>query len=154
MSLETLRNSIVTSIQGRRLGLDKDDFLVGIRGVRGTVGVVPELETVTSVGSTGTTIANYGHTFLNSSNASTWILPAPPYAGAKKTISSISTSTLDQTLDRSGTSFDIMSTEGTTMTTILFTGRGAAVELLARSTTRWDVINRQSTDLTAFNGST
>lgn len=52
-SLETLRSNAVTSLYGRRLGLDKDETLIGPKALKRAV------QDLTSA-STGTTLNNYG----------------------------------------------------------------------------------------------
>src|SRR5687768_11024474 len=52
-SLETLRGSAITSIHGRRMGLDKDETIVGPKDLKRVV------QDLTSA-STGTALNNYG----------------------------------------------------------------------------------------------
>ena len=39
-TLETLRNEILDSIKGRKLGLDKDGYLQGVRGMKSLFNVI------------------------------------------------------------------------------------------------------------------
>lgn len=57
-TLEQLRNSILTSIYGRRLGLNNGDFLVGPKDL------AKGIQSLTS-GSTATQVTNYGITQLD-----------------------------------------------------------------------------------------
>lgn len=62
-SLEQLRNSILTSLYGRRMGLDPDAFVVGVKDVKKATQFIGS-STNSSASSTGTTIINYGITSL------------------------------------------------------------------------------------------
>ena len=83
ITLNTLRSAKQTSIHGRRLALDKDDYLVGPRGLR------EQVEELTSA-STAQTLSAYGLTVINVTSAVTtgtnsFFLPNP-VPGARKTI--------------------------------------------------------------------
>ena len=62
-SLTTLRNNILTSIHGRRLGLDPNQFLQGPKDIRKQTQFIGS-STNSSASSTGTEIDNYGYTAL------------------------------------------------------------------------------------------
>lgn len=62
-SLEQLRNTILTSIHGRRLGLTSDSFMVGPKALKKATQFIGS-STNSSASSTGTTLINYGITSL------------------------------------------------------------------------------------------
>lgn len=127
------------SLYGRKLGIDKDGFLVGHPGER--VGV----ETITAA----STLDNSGTSVLTGSTAS-HTLGGAAAAGVRKTIinaSSVSTATMSITRSSSDVSF-----LGSTSTD--YTGGGAklsllnsgsAVELIALSTASWAPLSAKST---------
>ncbi|MHB0965511.1 MAG: hypothetical protein ACYC36_03565 [Bellilinea sp.] len=143
-SIETLRNKILTSIHGRRLGLDSDETIVGPKDVKRAV------QDLTS-GSTGTTLNAYGLIVARISGAATtaaggvFILPNPipgvaidlSYAGTSQGATAGSTAIA---FLRGSTAFYIQSTVGTT---------GVAV-LLPQGT--WARLLGVSTDLYHFQG--
>lgn len=62
-SLTTIRNNILTSIYGRRLGFDANEFLRGAKDMIKATQFIGS-STASSASSTGTTINNYGITAL------------------------------------------------------------------------------------------
>ena len=152
-TLDTMRNNILTSIHGRRVGLDKDDFLLGHKGIR-----MPITEDVSGLGAsaviagvgTGTSIANYGLTRVVSSAGSTantgfaFTLQAP-VAGARKIIYKYGASTSAHVFGLSGSAVvqgGSLTSAGSTM--ISMWRQNAMVELLGISTAIWLHLNSRT----------
>ena len=162
-TLQQLRNSILTSIHGRRLGLDPNEFLVGVKDT------LRPIQSLTS-GSTATTVLNYGLTQLNvttgaASTASSigttetgcsWQMAAP-VAGVEKILTKVSAtagSTMPCIVEFStgATVTGVDTTLGTTFTGVNLQGVGAFVRLLGLGTTAWLVIGKSTgTSLAASN---
>lgn len=141
-SLQTLRNSIVTSVHGRALGLDKDGYLVGPTALKD---VVEDLTTAT----TGTTLLPYGiarQTATGSSQGPTQHALPLPTPGAWKVLTVMSTSTGSHQFLSSGSGAEIFwSTLGSSGgTCVNITGGGGAAILVGLTTAKWSV-------LTSFN---
>lgn len=141
-SINTIRNTILDSIKGRKIGLDPAGYLVG------------QLETKAAVediqSTTPTTLLAYGLTRILTSGSSQGptqhFLPVP-VTGVEKTIAMVSTSTgSQQFLSTANGASIIMATAGTTVGVINFVGPGGFIRLFAASTTQWIV--------TAIGGST
>lgn len=134
ISNESLRDERIRSIHGRKLGLDKDDHIVGPRGQRQAV-------TAATSATTGTQLPSYGHITIDSSNARTWQID-DPVEGGKVSISSISTSTLGFTIVPENASFQ--SSASSTGGSIVLRSR-AAVELVGLSTGLYSVVSVNGT---------
>ena len=132
ISLQTLRTAKVTSIHGRRLAIDKDDFVVGPKGLR-----EPVFELTSA--STAQTLSNHGLTVINVTSAVTsatnsFFLPNP-IPGARITVRSGirgTTSTDGSTcimLGRASTAFYIESSVDTSCVAVLLAkGNGITLE--------------------------
>ena len=156
---EVNRSGIITSLFGRRLGIDKDECLVG------PVGFKVETESLTSVGSTLTAIDAAGMYLLNLTTAATTaaagggvFLLSNPIPGVSVKVFNRYTSTgalgsTATTLLRPSTAFYIESSEGTTMTTVVLSSQGF-VELTGISTDRYVVTSRTLTSMASLNGTT
>ena len=85
-------DDIKSSIRGRRLGLDSNDYLVGHSGIRDVYEIWTSGSNQTSTSSTAQ-LAAAGISMLQTSTASTFYMPAPAakYVGAYKTLQFIST---------------------------------------------------------------
>lgn len=137
--LETLRSQKKTSIHGRRLGLDKDGYLVG----------PPDFRTqVTDEQSTaGSSMPPNGVTRIlttGSSQCGIYTLQAP-VIGARKRIVLMSSSTGCQLVKASGSALFYgcsVSTIGSTV--INFLGRGAEVTLEAVTSAAWQLFGSMS----------
>lgn len=159
LSLTTIRNSIVTSIFGRRLGIAKavssdanSEFLIGMNGMR-----VPITDATSDT--TGTNITGYGITTVDTTTDDTWLLDNP-IAGIEKTIYTGSTSTGIRTIYRKDNTFAISSSANSTGTTIIAQGGGLTLRLLGISSAIYAVVSRPtgfssacSTEM-AINGTT
>lgn len=154
--LETFRSSVLDSVKGRKLGLDKDGYLVGVPGVPGVI-------TDVTTASTGTALPNYGSvkiqsTTLGTSSAGAVFLLSNPVVGVDVTFYNAYTSTggsgsTAMTLLRPSTAFYIVSSEGSTMTTIVMSSQGY-VTLRGLSTDAYYVTSRVGTSMVSLNGTT
>lgn len=133
--LETIRGTIMTSIHGRRLGLDKDEYLVGFKDNRKAV---EDISTTVP-----TTVIAYGVTRVLTSGSSQGptqhFLPAPA-VGVEKTIIMASTSTGSQQFLSTANGASIFNTSaGTTVGLLNFVGPGGSVTLIGLSTAIWGI---------------
>lgn len=137
--LQTLRAQRQTSVHGRRLGIDKDDFLVGPKSIRHQV----EDEQTTAA----TSFSNYGLTRIlttGSTQTGAYTLQAP-VVGASKRIVLMSSSTGCMVVRASGSALFYgcsVSTAGSTVINLL--GRGANVSLEAETSLAWRLMNSLS----------
>ena len=134
-SLENLRSKILTSIHGRRLGLDADGFLVGAKPVRNTV-------TDATSATTGTDIPNNGLVSVVTTTNDTWTL-TDPVPGCEVTLAAGSTSTGTHTVTCDNAV--IYSTNGIEGASAVLVSAGAFVTLKGLSTAAWAVASRSST---------
>jgi len=139
LSIEQLKNRIITSIHGRRIGFDENDYLVGPKDLR------KNIVDYTS-GSTGTTVLPYGvHSFQLTTLSTQDFLLSNPVPGVAVTIvaqmSGATNLSSNWNLKRPSTAFYIESSEGSTLTTINMSSR-SFVTLMGISTDRYQVISR------------
>ena len=151
-AIETLRNEIVTSVYGRRLGLDSGGRVIGHEGLR-----IPHKDATSDT--TGTTIEGHGWTNVDTSTDDTWLLAAP-VKGAFKYIYTGSTSTGIRTIKRLDNTFAIRTSGNSTGTTIVAQGGGLWLQLFGVSSAIYAIVNRPtgfssacSTEM-ALNGTT
>lgn len=133
ISLEQLRNQIVTSLFGRRFGLDKDEFQVGPKDHRFAI------EDYQSTAATS--FNNYGHTRIlttGSTQLSNNTLQAP-VPGVRKSFSLQSTSTGNQIITATNAAF--LSASGSSVAVINLQGAGAFVDLIAVTTNYWQMLS-------------
>lgn len=136
LSLEQLRGRIITSIYGRRLGLDEEDRLCGAKGRRETI-----TEGTSATASTQN-LPNFGWVVVTSSNASTWTMDAPE-TGCEVKIVTGSTSTADHYINMENAT--IQSCFGSTQNQIDLRGGGAGVTMFGLSTSSWKILQKSST---------
>jgi hypothetical protein len=136
MTLTELRNQIATSIFGRRLGLDQNDFLVA-KGTRNAVNAATS-------DTTGTNIANAGYTSVETTTNDGWKLDAPAVGGIVS-LFTISTSTGIRVI--TPVNATVVTSAGTAGSTIGLYGYGGSVTLVGISTAAWAVLARSSTAL-------
>lgn len=148
--LATLRNQIITSVYGRRLGLNVNEFLVGPKDI------ALATQSLTS-GSTATTVLNYGITQLDVTTAAAstassigtteigcaWVMAAPE-PGVLKTLmkqSSTGGSTMPVvvTFGTGVTAFNSSFTS--TATGVMMNANGQQVTLRGLSATKWLVLS-------------
>jgi len=152
-TLQQLKNSIIVSIHGRRLGSDVNDFLVGAKGL------LSPIQSLTS-GSTATSVTNYGMTQLDVTTAAastassigttetgcSWSMDAP-VAGVEKILNKVSStggSTMPVIVEFGTGVTGTDTTNGTTFTGVNLQGVGAYVRLLGQGTTSWLVIGKST----------
>jgi hypothetical protein len=131
-SLQQLRNLILTSIHGRRLGLDPNENLIGPKVLKRPV-------TAATSDTTGTALPNYGYSSVVTTTDDTWTL-TDPYVGAEVTLMTGSSSTGVHTITMAAAT--IYSTNGIAGANVVLTGAGAAMSLLGLSTAIWQVTSR------------
>jgi len=133
-SLENIRSKILTSIHGRRLGIDPDGFLAGPKPLRQQV-----TDATVASAAAGTNLANHGvHTVVTSTNTE-WTL-TDPIPGVAVRIGTNSTSTGNHAIVPAAAT--ITSTNGVAGSSITLQGIGASIELMGISTAQWLVTSR------------
>jgi len=149
-SLETLRNNNITSLWGRRLGLQFDETIAGAKELKLAV------EDITST--VPTTLIGYGVTRVLTSGSSQGpvqhFLPAP-VPGVRKIILMNSTSTGSyQFLSTANGASIIAASDATTKSLINFVGQGGVVQLVGLTTAIWAVTAQASTGGVTYTTST
>lgn len=135
-SLEQIRQTVQTSVHGRRLGLNPTDFVVGPKDLQ------KQITNATS-SSTGTALDGYGyHTVVTTTN-DTWKLSDPVVPGIEVSIQTGSTSTGNHII--SPVAATIRSSNGQNSSSITMLGTGAAITLVAHTTAKWGVKNLHGT---------
>ncbi|MGD9382245.1 MAG: hypothetical protein PVI03_07360 [Candidatus Thorarchaeota archaeon] len=134
-SLENNRSKIKTSVHGRRLGLDNDEFLVGVKGIRMVV-------TNATSDTTGTAIPNHGLASVVTTTNDSWTL-TDPIPGVPVRLATGSTSTGTHTITCAAAT--IYSTNGIEGASVLMSAAGAHIELTGLTTAAWVVTSRGST---------
>lgn len=147
--LETLRGQLLTSIFGRRLGIDPNEYLVGPKDIR------KQIEDLTT---TPTTVAAYGMSLVTATGSSQGpvqhFLPAP-VPGVLKHLALGTTSTgSHQFLSTANGASIKAASDGTTKSVINLVGQGGAVTLFGVSTAIWQVIASVSTGGVTYTTST
>lgn len=128
-SIENLRSEGITSIHGRRLGLDVNGFLVGAKPVR-------EQVTNATSDTTGTNLTNNGiHTVVTTTN-DVWTL-TDPVPGCRVFIGTASTSTGIHAIVPAAAT--IVSSNGVAGSSISLTGLGDSISMVGISTSQWMV---------------
>jgi len=124
-TLNTIRSRILTSVHGRRLGIDNDEFLVGTKGPRYVV-------TDATSATTGTNLPNHGVITFDSTTGDTWVIDDPE-AGVVAHLVSISTGGA-QVINTNNATF--MTSGSSTGGVLTLTGL-AGVTLVGVSTALW-----------------
>lgn len=128
----TLKNRIMTSLHGRRIGLGPDGEVIGPRAyTRGVTDATSD--------TTGTALPNDGIVSVVTTTNDTWTL-TDPYPGAEVTLMTGSSSTGIHTI--SCAAAVIYSTNGVEGANVVLTGAGAAMSLVGVTTGRWSVTSR------------
>lgn len=128
-SLQDLRSKILTSIRGHRLGFDKDDFLVGVKGTR-----VPVTNGTSDT--TATALLNHGFQTVVSTTNDTWTLTDPVPGMATRIAVGSSSTGLHSVVPAAAT---IISSNGSAGSSIILSGPGAYIELTGVTTAQWIV---------------
>ncbi len=140
-TIEQIRDSIATSIFGRRVGLSNDQYLVGPLDNKT---VTQQATTLT----TGTVINPHGFTGVSSSTNTTWAMAAP-VEGVGKQLAATSTSTGTMVVQLpSGVTF--LTTAGSSFNQATFNAIGQAVELFGVSTSVYAAIGAGSCTFSTF----
>ena len=134
-SLATLRNAIITSIHGRRLGFDVNDMLVGPKAMRQGI-------TSATSATTGTALPNNGIVSVVTTTNDTWTL-TDPVSGCEVLLHTGSTSTGTHTITCDNAV--IYSTNGLEGASVVLSNRGAYAKLMGLSTSAWMLTGRAST---------
>ena len=129
-SLETIRSEILTSIHGRRVGLDPNGYLAGFPDV------VRPVSNATS-DTTGTALAPYGFHTIVTTTDDTWILTDPPRAGLEVKLITNSSSTGTHTVTCAGA--NLLTTSGSSFISADFNAEGESITLVALTTALWGV---------------
>ena len=135
-SLQTLRSKILTSIHGRRLGLDPDETLVGPKSLKLTVQDLTSASTATVVNNYGVVVARISGSMTT---ATANFLLSNPIPGVDVELNYAQTSqaaTAGSTgiaFSRPTTAFYIQSSDGSTGVAVLLT-QGSACTLRGLST--------------------
>lgn len=138
--LETVRNRIRTSIHGRRIGLDGNEQLAGVKGMTRPV-------TDATSDTTGTALPNYGIVSVVTTTDDSWTLTAP-YVGAEVSLMTGSSSTGIHTIAVAPAV--IRSTNGIAGANVVLTGPGAALSLVGITTALWAVTSMSGTTVSNY----
>ena len=140
-TMQQIRALSKTSIRGRRLGLDGDEFLVGVKDVRRVV-------TNATSDTTATNLPNHGLVSVTTTTNDGWTL-ADPEVGVGVTIVTGTTSTGVHTVTCDNAT--LTSSVSDNFGIIAFTGGGAsACQLIGLTTALWSVVSRTSTATVLF----
>jgi hypothetical protein len=124
------RDRMVTGIWGARLGLDRDNMLVGPPGFK---------QGVTTLGSTAQNVPAHGVTLLNAAAASTYVLDTP-VPGVEKTFIQVGVGSSHSII--TGTSnIKFASSLGSSQQRLNFQTTGDTVSLVALTTALWAVLH-------------
>ncbi len=140
-TLQNIRAKMLTSIHGRRLGIDRTEFLTGVKAIRCVV---------TDITTSGSVLPNHGFVTLGASTNATPATLESPETGVGVDIAIIAASTGTWVVTSASTAATFTSSEGTADTKITFNGTvGANVSLMGISTAVWVLLAGQSTGLDA-----
>lgn len=153
-SLETLRSSNVTSLWGRRAGLQLDETLAGMKDLKLAI---EDIGAAATSAVTPTTALAYGITRIvtsGSSQTAQHFLPAP-IPGVRKYLQMHTTSTGSQQFLSTANGASILAaSDGTTKSLINFVGPGGSVTLMGLTTAVWAVVAFCSTGAVTYTTST
>ena len=141
-TLQGLRSQLITSIKGRRLALDPNDYLVGPRDLRVQIeGFSSGGSTITST-AVATPLSAWGGSMVGASAASgtTLYTLAAPVPGVRKVL--FVPTTGYAVVGTTAAGAFICSTASVTSTYgyITFTGKGGVCELVGLTTALWGVL--------------
>lgn len=132
--------TILTSIHGRKIGLDHQGALVVNQNRTGT-----KLQGTSD--STATTLHNNGYVSVVTTTNDTWTL-GNPFKGAKVTLFTGSSSTGVHSINLGGSV--AYSTIGIAGSTVVLTGAGASVTLYGLTTAIWQVVGSAGSSDSAY----
>jgi hypothetical protein len=131
---------LLTSIHGRRLGLDENGALVNVQTSTGT-------RMFGTSDSTGTNLANNGVVSVVTTTDDTWTLD-DPFIGAKVTLYTGSSSTGVHSINLNNSV--AYSTVGIAGSTVVLTGPGASLTLYGVTTAIWNVVGRSGSSASNY----
>ena len=131
---------VMTSIHGRRIGLDSNDALLVKQKLTGT-------KLAGTSDSTATKLANNGFVTVVTTTNDTWVL-SDPEPGCLVTLMTGSSSTGTHSINLGNAV--AYSTEGIASTTATLIGMGAALTLYAVSTGIWRCVGRHGSTASAY----
>ena len=131
-SLNQARAKIKTSVHGRRLGLDNDENLVGVKDIRKVV-------TNATSATTGTALPNHGLVSVLTTTDDSWTL-TDPVAGGEVTLTVGGDSTGIHTIKTAAAT--IYSTNGHEGANVILTSQGAHVKLMGLTTAIWTLTSK------------
>ena len=146
-TLQQLKNSILISIHGRKVGIDANDFLVGLKDM------LRPIQTALTSGTTATAVTNYGITAFDITTAAastassigttevgcSWTMDAPT-PGVQKILFKMSTTggSTAPVIVEFGTGVTAYNTSlGSTFTGVNLTGVGQYCVLTGVTTAQW-----------------
>lgn len=133
-TLEQIRNQIRTSIYGRRLGLDDNQQLVGVKGTR-----IPVNAATTAT--TAITITGDGFWTVDTTTNTGWLL-GQPVVGGFLYLNTGATSTGIRTITTVSTNWTIVSSANSTGTIITAQGGGITLTLFGITSAQYAIVNR------------
>jgi len=136
-SLDNARTKIKTSVHGRRLGIDHDENLVGVKAIRKVV-------TAATSATTGTVLPNHGFVTITSSNARSFIL-TDPIPGVEVSFAMLSSGTADVTILPQSATF--MSSQNSAGTNLILGNAGRGATLMGLSTALWALSGSHGTSV-------
>lgn len=142
-TLESLRNQIVTSIHGRRLGLDQHDNLIGVNALAGVVQDFTSTSSATAANYHGITRAMC----TGSSQTANYSLASPTRPGITKVLHQHTTSTGCQIFTAANGN-TIFAASGSSVAVVNLQGAGARCVMISLSTTAWAVLSGTTIALT------
>ena len=133
--LETIRNSILTTVYGRRLGITPAENLAGFKSIQLSI---QDLTTVP------TTVNGYGTSRVIATGSTQgpvqYTLPAPiPGVQTRLTLNTTSTASFQFLSTANGASI-LAASDGTTKSLVNLVGQGGSVTLEGVTTAIWQVI--------------
>lgn len=131
-SLQNIRDAIQTSLHGRRVGLHRNDYLIGFPDMVRPVSNATSATTETALAPSGI------HTVVTTTN-DTWTLTDPPVAGLEVKLITNSSSTGVHTVTCAAA--NILSTLGTSHISVDMNSEGAAITLVSLTTALWGVMS-------------
>ena len=138
-SLEDARGKILTSVHGRRLGIDHTERLAGVKGIRRVV-------TAATSDTTGTVLPNHGICSVVTTTDDSWTLTDPD-VGCEVTIVTGSSSTGLHTI--TCVAATVNSSASSTGPGVVLSGGNAGITLVGLTTALWAVTATRGTTLQA-----
>src|SRR5262245_41087748 len=148
-TLQGQRNQLITTIFGRRMGLNKDENLAGMQGVLDPIdGFSAGGSTIVST-SVSSNLPAYGVSMVGATGASatTAYTLAAPMPGVPKTLFNPTTGVAVILTSGAGALICSTGSAASTYGTITLSGKGCAVELRGLTTALWGVVTQIATSV-------